>query len=89
MPHINCYPAKSQLLQQLPLQKFLPIRNFVETTRTQPDNMADLFNSIGDKVDKVAPAAVVDGDDSEDRVVEEIESLCMHCEENVSRTHTG
>jgi zinc finger protein len=49
--------------------------------------MTDQFKPIGDKVDKVAPAAAVDGADGEDeRVVEQIESLCMNCEENVSRT---
>ncbi len=54
--------------------------------------MAELFNSIGDKVEKVAPTAVPDGtttgEEEEERVVEEIESLCMNCEENVSRRRT-
>ena len=51
--------------------------------------MPELFNPIGDKVEKVAPTAVLDGtttgDEEEEKVVEEIESLCMNCEENVSR----
>ncbi|KAL2265504.1 hypothetical protein VTJ83DRAFT_6604 [Remersonia thermophila] len=42
--------------------------------------MPELFNPIGDKVEKVAPAAATADDDG--RVVEEIESLCMNCEEN-------
>lgn len=45
--------------------------------------MPELFNPIGDKVEKVAPAAAQESEDDE-RVVEEIESLCMNCEENVS-----
>ncbi|KAH6621127.1 ZPR1 zinc-finger domain-containing protein [Chaetomium sp. MPI-SDFR-AT-0129] len=46
--------------------------------------MPELFDTIGDKVDKVAPAADVNGAtvDEEEKVVEEIESLCMNCEEN-------
>jgi hypothetical protein len=53
--------------------------------------MSGMFNTIGEKVDKVAPTAT--GDDAatgqEDRVVEEIESLCMNCGENVSDEHRG
>jgi zinc finger protein len=54
--------------------------------------MPELFNPIGEKVEKVAPAAAPDGTaaSEEERVVEEIESLCMNCEENVSQpTHHG
>jgi zinc finger protein len=49
--------------------------------------MPELFNPIGEKVEKVAPTAVPDGatgDEGDEKVVEEIESLCMNCEENVS-----
>ncbi|KAJ4306982.1 nucleolar zinc-finger protein [Collariella sp. IMI 366227] len=43
-----------------------------------------LFNPIGEKVEKVAPAAANGATDDDDtKVVEEIESLCMNCEENV------
>lgn len=49
--------------------------------------MPELFNPIGDKVEKVAPTTAsnrANGDDDDDeKVVEEIESLCMNCEENV------
>jgi zinc finger protein len=47
--------------------------------------MPELFNTIGDKVEQVAPTAVADGTTGgeDERVVEEIESLCMNCEENV------
>lgn len=50
--------------------------------------MSDLFNTIGEKAEKVAPTGVPDGavpDGEEERAVEEIESLCMNCGENVSR----
>lgn len=48
--------------------------------------MPELFNTIGEKAEQVAPAAVPNGtsDTEEEKVVEEIESLCMNCEENVS-----
>lgn len=51
--------------------------------------MPDLFNPIGEKVQKVAPPAVTDGTsgDEDEKVVEEIESLCMNCEENASHTY--
>jgi hypothetical protein len=50
--------------------------------------MPELFNTIGEKVEQVAPTAVADGTAGaeDEKVVEEIESLCMNCEENVSRT---
>jgi hypothetical protein len=49
--------------------------------------MADLFSTIGEKAEKVTPAAVPNGttEDEDEKVVEEIESLCMNCQENVSR----
>lgn len=51
--------------------------------------MTDLFNTIGEKAEKVAPVAAPNGTTEDDeKVVEEIESLCMNCEENVSRTHS-
>ena len=52
--------------------------------------MSTLFNPIGDKVDKVAPAAIQNGQngvaapEEDEKVVDEIASLCMHCGENVS-----
>ena len=55
--------------------------------------MSDLFNPIGEKVEKVAPVLETNGineavPEAEDdgKVVEEIESLCMNCHENVSQT---
>lgn len=50
--------------------------------------MPELFNTIGEKVEQVAPTAAVNGTTGGDdeKVVEEIESLCMNCEENVSPT---
>ncbi|KAL2192414.1 ZPR1 zinc-finger domain-containing protein [Corynascus similis CBS 632.67] len=46
--------------------------------------MPELFNPIGEKVEKVVPATVPNGttDEDDEKVVEEIESLCMNCEEN-------
>ncbi|KAK4115735.1 zf-ZPR1-domain-containing protein [Canariomyces notabilis] len=49
--------------------------------------MPELFNPIGATVEKVAPTAVSNGAndvarDEDERVVEEVESLCMNCEEN-------
>ena len=42
------------------------------------------FEAIGNKVDKVAgPTNGVEAEDDE-KVVQEIESLCMNCHENVS-----
>lgn len=48
------------------------------------------FNPIGEKVEKVAPtASAINGangvpEADEPKPVEEIESLCMNCHENVS-----
>ena len=53
--------------------------------------MSSQFDSIGQKAEQLAPKAEVngtngipveDGDDDE-RIVEEIESLCMNCHKNV------
>lgn len=54
--------------------------------------MPELFNPIGEKVEKVAPGAAptANGDNApaadnndDERAVEEIESLCMNCHQNV------
>ncbi|KAI8419276.1 hypothetical protein FOFC_01853 [Fusarium oxysporum] len=43
----------------------------------------EFFQSIGDKVNKLAPAAVdAQNADDDERAVEEIESLCMNCGKN-------
>jgi zinc finger protein len=52
--------------------------------------MSGLFNTIGEKADKIAPATISnnqngDAPEEDEKVVDEIESLCMNCEENVSR----
>lgn len=48
---------------------------------------SDYFKAIGQQVDQVAPATngaeQIDNDDV--KPVEEIESLCMNCHENVRR----
>ncbi|KAK0634632.1 ZPR1 zinc-finger domain-containing protein [Bombardia bombarda] len=61
--------------------------------------MSDLFTTIGDKVAQVAPVSApstngtngatpeAEGDDGE-RIVEEIESMCMNCHENASGSFT-
>lgn len=58
--------------------------------------MPELFDKIGQKaeqlVDKVKPASNETSDaapaaEDDERIVEEIESLCMNCHENVS--HLG
>jgi zinc finger protein len=53
--------------------------------------MPELFNPIGEKAEKIAAEKNLDDatnanqpDGEDDRVVEEIESLCMNCQENVS-----
>ncbi len=51
----------------------------------------DFFESIGKKADQVAPStngangvsSAADDDDDDGKVVEQIESLCMNCHENV------
>lgn len=46
----------------------------------------EFFETIGNKVKNLAPAAEGEQNDDDDhRAVEEIESLCMNCGENVSR----
>ncbi|KAI1337592.1 ZPR1 zinc-finger domain-containing protein [Xylariaceae sp. FL0016] len=47
----------------------------------------DFFESIGQKADQLAPTTngtngIPNGTDTEEKVVEEIESLCMNCHEN-------
>ncbi|KAK4166781.1 ZPR1 zinc-finger domain-containing protein [Cladorrhinum sp. PSN259] len=47
--------------------------------------MSDLFNPIGEKVEKVVKSADANGaadDEAPEKMVDEIESLCMNCEEN-------
>ena len=53
--------------------------------------MPNLFNPIGAKVEEVAPLPETNGvngasteEEDDRRPVEEIESLCMNCHENVS-----
>ena len=52
--------------------------------------MPDLFTPIGDKVAEAVPVkqpgtTLPSEEEDDGRVVEEIESLCMNCHENVSR----
>lgn len=44
----------------------------------------EFFQSIGSKVEGFAPKADGEADDEDVKAVEEIESLCMNCHENVS-----
>lgn len=53
--------------------------------------MSELFDSIGKKAEQVAPTAAPNGvngaqaeGQDEQKVVDEIESLCMNCHENAS-----
>ncbi len=49
--------------------------------------MTELFDTIGHKAEQVAPntnGANGGQPEEDERVVEEIESLCMNCHENVS-----
>lgn len=48
-------------------------------------NPSQFFEAIGTKVESLAPATNGDAADEDQRTVEEIESLCMNCGENVSR----
>ena len=54
-------------------------------------NPAEFFESIGNKVQGLSAADHDDAikQDQEYRPVEEIESLCMNCGENVSARHAG
>lgn len=54
--------------------------------------MSTNFDPIGQKAEQLAPKAATNGtsnseaapvDDDDERIVEEIESLCMNCHENV------
>jgi zinc finger protein len=54
--------------------------------------MPDLFDSIGQKVEQISTGPTQNGtngvpaeeEEDDQKVVEEIESLCMNCHENVS-----
>jgi zinc finger protein len=57
--------------------------------------MSELFNSIGQKVEQLAPKPTTNGtngvapqEQDDERIVEEIESLCMNCHKNVRLTHS-
>ena len=58
-----------------------------EETKATGVSSTEFFDSIGNQAERVAPATdgaqEQDGDD-DGRVVEEIESLCMQCHDNVS-----
>lgn len=45
----------------------------------------EYFRSIGQQVDQVAPATNGASDNDDIKPVEEIQSLCMNCHDNVSR----
>ena len=52
--------------------------------------MPELFDTIGQKAEQLAPAPTTNdtthaplAEDEDQRVVEEVESLCMNCHENV------
>lgn len=56
--------------------------------------MSEMFDTIGQKAEQLAPVPVSNGEngtqageDDDQRVVDEIESLCMNCHENVSCLH--
>lgn len=53
--------------------------------------MSELFDTIGQKAEKLASPPATDGvdgapenEEGDQKIVEEIESLCMNCHENVS-----
>jgi hypothetical protein len=48
----------------------------------------DLFPPIGSVAQKADNAPVPTGGDGDEKMLEEIESLCMKCGENVSQSHT-
>jgi zinc finger protein len=55
---------------------------------TNKQTPQQFFETIGDKVSKFAqPDGVETAEDDDHRAVEEIESLCMNCGENVSLLH--
>lgn len=47
---------------------------------------SEFFQSIGSKVEGLAPKENGEADDEDFRPVEEIESLCMNCHKNVRFT---
>lgn len=56
--------------------------------------MSELFDTIGHKASKFTNVSESNGSNGDhvdqqddDRVVDEIESLCMNCEENASQPH--
>ncbi len=57
-----------------------------EEIRPNTVSSPEFFDTIGHQAEQLAPAADGAGQDGEDdrRVVEEIESLCMNCHDNVS-----
>lgn len=66
----------------------VPEDNPTVTTATP----TEFFESIGKKADQLAPSTNgngangdLNGDEDDGKVVEQIESLCMNCHENVSR----
>ena len=64
-----------------------PTNEFLNTERAK-NNEDDLFNAIGKQVLNLSLGE--DEQETEDervKVTEEIESLCMNCEENVSSGH--
>src|SRR3954471_18194477 len=96
--HSSCcqLPRQTVHCRELPLQKISTLHisypSFVANRQDQQAKMSDLFNPIGEKVGKVAPVVATNGTneaahEAEDdgKVVEEVESLCMNCHENVSR----
>lgn len=49
-------------------------------------NPSEFFETIGSKVAHLNPTTNGDATNDDRKLVEEIESLCMNCHENVSRT---
>lgn len=60
-----------------------------EEINTDGVSSTDFFETIGHQVEQVAPQSDVPGDEEDEpRVVEEIESLCMNCHENVRSSYS-
>ena len=62
-----------------------------DNTILAPVTGSEFFQKIGDKAGQLNSSPAVNGDatktegnDDEERIVEQIESLCMNCHENVS-----
>lgn len=62
-----------------------------DNTVSAPVTGSEFFQKIGDKAGQLNGSPAVNGDatntkgnDDEERIVEQIESLCMNCHENVS-----